>query len=427
MNERINKKDVCIIGAGPVGCYTASELAKKGFNVEVFEEHAEIGKPIACTGLVTESIKEIMQIKKEFLVNEIKHAEIFCGNTSVRIKLNEYVLDRYKFDNYLAESAKDNGAKIFTCHRFVGVDKNEILIKPLNRRLKFNEDNVDGNVKRKMSGDVEKNAKKNAEKEIMRIKTQHLIGSDGPSSLVGKIINPEKRLKYYIGKQMLLKGNFEKDTIKIYLGDICPNFFGWVVPESEEVARVGVASEQPNQYFEMFVNDLMKKNIVNEKISLQAGPIPFFDSDYRVYKPLTAKITEKENNNLTNNLTKDSQSANAYYYIVGDAAGHVKATTGGGLVPGLRCAKILAESVAEGNNYEEEIRKVKRELKMHLMLRNLLNKFSEKDYLELLQLLDKECVKNVLEKHSRDSSIKLLTKLFFSEPRLAKFVLKMIW
>jgi len=96
-------------------------------------------------------------------------------------------------------------------------------------------------------------------------------------------------------------------------------------------------------------------------------------------------------------------------------------------VPGLRCAKILAESVAEGNNYEEEIRKVKRELKMHLMLRNLLNKFSEKDYLELLQLLDKECVKNVLEKHSRDSSIKLLTKLFFSEPRLAKFVLKMIW
>ncbi|MBI4453309.1 NAD(P)/FAD-dependent oxidoreductase [Candidatus Woesearchaeota archaeon] len=427
MNERINKKDVCIIGAGPVGCYTASELAKKGFNVEVFEEHAEIGKPIACTGLVTESIKEIMQIKKEFLANEIKHAEIFCGNTSVKIKLNEYVLDRYKFDNYLAESAKDNGAKIFTSHRFIGLEKNEILIKPLNRRLKFNEDKVDGNVKRRMGGDVEKNAKKNDEKEMMRIKTQHLIGSDGPSSLIGKIINPEKQLKHYVGKQMTFKGNFEKDTINIFLGDICPNFFGWVVPESEETARVGVASEQPNQYFEMFANALIKKDIIKEKISLQAGPIPFFDSDYKVYKQLRIEKDDSNNNNTNYSQIESSQSANAYYYIVGDAAGHVKATTGGGIVPGLRCAKILAESIAEGNNYENEIKKVKRELKIHSMLRNLLNRFSEKDYLELLRSLDNNGVKNILEKHSRDSSIKLLTKLFFSEPRLAKFVLKAIW
>lgn len=410
----MDKKEVCIIGAGPVGCYTAMELAKKGINVEVFEEHAEIGMPVACTGLVTESIKDIMQIKKEFLVNEIKNAEIFCGNKFVRIKLNEYVLDRYKFDSYLAECAKDCGAKIYTNHKVIGIDNHNLIIKNLNK------------IKSKIKNN--KNNDENKYDDIVRLKKSHIIGADGPSCLVGRIINPEKQLKHYVGKQMLFKGNFEKDTFQIFLGNVCPNFFGWVVPESEEVARVGVASEQPNKYFEMFVNDLMKKNVVKEKISLQAGPIPIFDSNYNVYKQLR---TEKENSNNDNNATKDSQigysqSANAHYYIVGDAAGHVKATTGGGIVPGLRCAKILAESVAEGNDYEKGIRKIKQELKTHLMLRNLLNKFSEKDYLELLQSLEKEGVKSILEKHSRDSSIKLLIQLFFSEPKLAKFVLKMI-
>ena len=60
---------IVIIGAGPVGCYAAYLLAKKGKKVAVFEEHKKIGRPVHCTGIVTSSFGKIFDIKKEFLVN----------------------------------------------------------------------------------------------------------------------------------------------------------------------------------------------------------------------------------------------------------------------------------------------------------------------------------------------------------------------
>ena len=37
---------ITIIGGGPAGSYTGYLLAKKGFDVSIYEEHAEIGNPI---------------------------------------------------------------------------------------------------------------------------------------------------------------------------------------------------------------------------------------------------------------------------------------------------------------------------------------------------------------------------------------------
>jgi len=36
--------DVLVIGAGPIGSYLASQMAKKGFKTAIFEEDKEVGK-----------------------------------------------------------------------------------------------------------------------------------------------------------------------------------------------------------------------------------------------------------------------------------------------------------------------------------------------------------------------------------------------
>ena len=44
--------DVIVVGAGPVGARLATMLAERGVGVLVLEEHASIGRPFQCAGLV---------------------------------------------------------------------------------------------------------------------------------------------------------------------------------------------------------------------------------------------------------------------------------------------------------------------------------------------------------------------------------------
>ena len=47
--------DVVIIGAGPVGGRLATELSARGISTLMIEEHAEIGRPFQCAGMVNPS------------------------------------------------------------------------------------------------------------------------------------------------------------------------------------------------------------------------------------------------------------------------------------------------------------------------------------------------------------------------------------
>ena len=53
-----NEYDVIIIGAGPVGGYLARRLGENNMRVLLIEEHAEIGRPFQCAGLVNPSAME---------------------------------------------------------------------------------------------------------------------------------------------------------------------------------------------------------------------------------------------------------------------------------------------------------------------------------------------------------------------------------
>ena len=50
--------DAIIVGAGPIGGYLARKLAKENLRILILEEHAEIGRPFQCAGLVNPKAME---------------------------------------------------------------------------------------------------------------------------------------------------------------------------------------------------------------------------------------------------------------------------------------------------------------------------------------------------------------------------------
>jgi geranylgeranyl reductase family protein len=356
-----------IIGAGPVGCYAGYLLAKAGKDVRIFEEHKEIGTPVQCTGLVTNSINKIIRLGKEVVLNKIKKASIYTGENHFETNLSEFVLDRKKFDKSLALRAQKAGCKIFLRHKFIGINNKKIIIKDLkNKKLKkvdFNEDDL-------------------------------LIGADGPNSIVRHYVDKTK-IRNWVGVQARAKLKTSGDTFEVYL-DKAPGFFGWVVPETKNTVRIGLAaSNKPNYYFEKLLNsNNIKKTDIME---LQGGLIPRYDPKLRVQK---------------NNI-----------YLLGDAATQVKATTGGGIIPGLIAAKCLADSIIYSKDYAKLLkRRLNLSLSLHLKLRKILDNFSEKDTKYLIKLCNQKKIKKTLGRTDRENPIKLLLLLAIKEPRFLFFL-----
>lgn len=269
--------DVIVVGAGPSGCITSEIIAKKGFEVLVLEEHEEIGKPVQCTGLVS---KRIGKIPNQIIVNKIKKAKFFCFEKSFEIKSKEniFVIDREKYDKFRAENARKAG----------------VIFKLGTRFLDF------------------KNNKAITTKGIYQ--TKILVGADGPNSTVAKVSGLELPKSLFYALQVNTFGNFEKECVELWFSpEISKDFFAWVVPENEEVARVGlITKENPNSHLQKFLRKKVGKT----------------------------KITKKLGDVIRIGLIEKSVADNVM--LIGDAACQIKPFSAGGLVYG----KIGAEHAA---------------------------------------------------------------------------------
>src|SRR3989338_4552876 len=115
---------ISVIGGGPAGGFYASK--EKHDDVHLFEEHNIIGCPVACTGILTDSVNQFITIPDRLRISTIERFKIIAPDgRSIYIDLNKknHVLDRAKFDQYLAESAVDNGAQLHIGERVVGYKK----------------------------------------------------------------------------------------------------------------------------------------------------------------------------------------------------------------------------------------------------------------------------------------------------------------
>jgi digeranylgeranylglycerophospholipid reductase len=354
---------IIIIGAGPIGCYTGYLLASSGHNVSIYEEHSEIGLPIQCTGLLTKDFDQFNIPKEKFLINTLKEVEVNSPNQQAKIKVKEYLICRQKFDRYIADLASNAGAKIFTNHSFIKCSNDKILIK------------------------------NNKTKKDIELSPNVIIAADGPLSKTAKAYGLyHNNRKNYYGIQATVKGDFDAKSYKTFFGKaICPDFFAWIVPESKTIARVGLASKKsPKLYFDNFI----KRN--NFKIlDVQAGTIPIYNPKQK--------------------LQKDN------CYVIGDASGFVKATTLGGIIPGMQQAKILVNCINKKKEYEKEIKSLKRKLRLHLLVRKIIDQFSDKDWDKLVKIIGKQEIHKILSEHTRENLFPILLKCLIKEPRLIYF------
>src|SRR3989344_992873 len=319
---------IAIIGAGPGGSYLASMLAKNGKEVLLVEEHPEVGNPIQCTGILSSSSNALdIKIPEKLIVNKIKRVQIISPNNNVIFNLNEpdLILDRMMFDKYLADEAVNNGAKLLLSHRFLDYKNNMISLRHKGNIVSYN--------------------------------SEILVGADGPNSQVAKSSNIHGGRRFWIARQCRAKINSEKDLFKVHFDkNISPDFFGWVVPENEKIARIGIGAEKNSEeYFKRYLLKLGNPEIID----YQAGLIPIYDP----------KLPRQKNN----------------IYLIGDAALQTKALSGGGIIKGMMAAEELNKAIINNLDYEELWRKrIGLDLYLSLKIRNFLNKFSNEDYNKLI-------------------------------------------
>lgn len=345
--------DVVIVGAGPVGCKTAELIAKKGYEVLVLEEHPEVGIPVQCSGLVSHRIFKLSGASKDVTVNRVKKAKFCCKENYVELKSKKivYVIDREKFDKEMAEKCRDAGAKIKISTRFKDYKRDKNIIE-----IKTTED---------------------------KLKTKILVGSDGPNSTVADCTDIKLPDNILTGIQATAESDFDPNTVELWFGSkVCPDFFGWVIPENEDFARIGLASSE--KVAERFNNFIKIK--ITDKVKFKnklAGPIRY-------------------------GLIENSVSDNII--LVGDAACHIKPFSGGGIIYGLIGADYAADACIRGlkeENYSSEFfkenydniwkNKLAWPIKKGLIMKNLVHSFSDAQLSFLFSAVNTTRVKKLLE------------------------------
>ncbi len=352
---------IAIIGAGPAGSAAAYHLARANQDVTVFEEHAVVGNPIQCSGVITPALDAVLsRIPKDILVNKIKRVRFYAPNQSffdVPIK-EDYVFDRAKLDQYLAQRAVDAGAKIKLQKKFEGFSREKNLLK-----LKFQDSAQVADV---------------------------LIGADGPHSKVARDAGLMQNRKFITGIQARAEVKIEdKHLVEIFLGY---GNFGWMIPENEYAGRIGI------------VTDTNKREDFDRLIKLRQAKILGFQSGLiPLYNP-------KARTSVDN------------VYLVGDVAGQVKASTHGGILFGMRAAEELAKAIVEKKEYEKLWRKrLGFDLWLNLKIHQILSKFSQQDLNKLVELFGQEKLKRILAQNVRDYPSKFLLEMLLREPRLLRF------
>ncbi|MDO8628338.1 MAG: NAD(P)/FAD-dependent oxidoreductase [Nanoarchaeota archaeon] len=354
-----------IVGAGPAGNYTAYQLARQQQAVTVHEEHNVIGNPIQCTGILTGNLTELLPIQKKYLVNTIKRVAVYSNHEEAHFKLQQknYVVNRTLFDNHIATLAKKAGANYQTNSKYTGctLEKKKIICD-------FSNGQQEANI---------------------------LIGADGPHSAVARSVNIYGKRRFYHGLQATVKKKFEKDLVEFYIGK---HYIAWVVPENEELARIGVSSETiAGETYKWLL-----KKIGGKIVARQAGPIPIYEQGIQ---------TSYQNR----------------IFLVGDAAAQVKASTHGGIIPGMLAGQALAEAIVTKKNYETLWKKkLAKDLLIHALIKKMMDKFDDKNFDYLLQLMNKPNVQHLIETYDREFPKQYAMKLIKTEPRFLSFLTKLL-
>jgi flavin-dependent dehydrogenase len=348
-------KKIVIVGAGPIGCYTARILKTYGFSPLIVEEHGEVGRPVHCTGLVGEKVfseRRPVKLPLSAIINTINGAVIHLDGQSftIRRKVVAYVIDREKFDKGLSQ-----GLNILYHNKFLGFEKAK-------------------------SGYVLSTDKDNIPADIV-------IGADGANSALRRIIGQDMGIRHFKGVQLRLRtGVRHEDLVDTFLRR--PSFF-WIVPEGEGIVRLGTISDNPFRDLDSFMKEKPVKGEVLERFG---GVVSI---------------------GICGNTVKDNVA------LVGDAACQMKPLSYGGIYFGLRSAEILAACIRDSRLHQYDAlwkQKLAPEIRMGLKAKDIYANLSDDELKIIFKLLRSQ--KDMIEKVGDFESHSQMLLALIKKPQL---------
>lgn len=304
MAQKSQQADAVIVGAGPAGSYTALRLAQLGVKTNVYEDHQEVGLPSHCAGHISiHSLKNLgyYPLPKGIVENTFDAANFYSpSGTKFSIHLKTPVtcaLDRAKFDQHIASQAQKAGATFHIGSSVQSLHLENGFVKGVNLK--------DGT-------QVDSKVTVDAEGISSRLLRQAgLKGLDG------------KGLVYAVETEIDQVHDVETHSVEVYMGSSAPGFYGWLIPRPDGTAKLGLATDHGNP--QTYLQRLMTKHPIAKR------------------QVKGAKITKT----AYHAITLAGPISRAYsngFLAVGDVASQVKPTTGGGVIFGITCGEIAAQT-----------------------------------------------------------------------------------
>ena len=279
--------DVVVAGAGPAGSAAARACAEAGLKTLCIEEHATIGYPVQCAGLLSAAAFSECRVSTRSILNTVSGAR-FVPSTGEPLvidagKPKAHVVDRGILDSEMAAAAAEAGADFRLKTSVVSLKGNCAITKGFRGREE--------------------------------IGFSILIAVDGVRSSIARMLGLGRAEFLLGGLQAEVQCQADPRFVEIH-PHASPEFFGWVIPAGNGRARVGLCGEGDLRNRLAYLLRPYEGGILN----LVSGALP---------------------------LGVLSRTYGSRTLVVGDAAGMVKPTSGGGIYLGVRSARHAADVAAD--------------------------------------------------------------------------------